>query len=94
MKNRTDHPINAMAASRWSPYVYDAGPRTMMLLGGVTGQDVPEHHDWYNLLSRLGMVEAHGSLALLVHAAGVLVVLSALAWGGAALWLEWRAARQ
>ena len=25
IKNRTDHPINALAASRWSPYVYDAG---------------------------------------------------------------------
>ena len=25
MKNRTDHPINDLAAGRWSPYVFDAG---------------------------------------------------------------------
>jgi len=64
-----------------APYVYDARARELMLLGGVTGRDVPGYHDWNWLLGRLGWLGGDHGIAWTIHGLGVVLVLVALAWG-------------
>ncbi len=63
-------------------YVYDAQSPQLPLLGGDVGG---ESHDWIYLLSGFGLLQRSQALGLLVHALGAMVVLLALAWGGALL---------
>ncbi len=63
-------------------YIYDARAGKLMLLGGVTGQEAPEYHDWHNILGRLGLLEYDHVLAYLAKGAGVLIMILALLWGG------------
>ena len=46
-----------------APYIHDAQAQRMLLLGGVSGGDVPGYHDWNNVLGRLGSLEAAPGLA-------------------------------
>jgi len=73
-----------------APYIHDARRGEMILLGGVTGQDRPGYHDWSNLLGRTGLLEYDHTLAAFVNGLGVLVLLSALVWGGVVIWRNWR----
>ena len=70
-----------------APYIADAHDQELILLGGVTGQDVPGYHDWNNLLQWTGLLHLDRELAKAVHVAGAAVVVLALVWGG---WLLWR----
>ena len=70
-----------------APYIADARAQRLILLGGVTGRDVPGYHDWNNLLSRTGMLELDETLAGLAHGAGALCIVVAVAWGGYLLWM-------
>lgn len=91
-------PFGASAMLWWTgqnlvdvaPYIDDARSRTLVLLGGVTGRDVPGYHDWNNVLGRLGWLEYDQALALWVHRAGALLLLTALAWGGLLLFGQYR----
>ncbi len=82
-------PFTAAVALWWvgenlldiAPYVGDARARELMLLGGVTGRDVPGYHDWEQLLGWLGWLEADRFLAVTLHGLGVAGLLLALAWG-------------
>jgi hypothetical protein len=76
-----------------APYIYDGRKQELMLLGGVTGRDVPGYHDWNNILWDLGMLhraEALGSAARIL--AAVLMAL-ALVWGAWLLRAQYAAAR-
>jgi hypothetical protein len=70
-----------------APYVADARAQRMVLLGGVTGRDVPGYHDWNNLLTRLGMLEFDEALAGFADTTGSLLIVLSLAWSGYLLWL-------
>jgi len=70
-----------------APYIYDARAQRLVLLGGVTGRDVPGYHDWNNLLTRLGLLEFDHALASLADTLGSLLILVALAWSAYLLWL-------
>lgn len=72
-----------------APYINDARSRTLLLLSGVTGQEDWEGHDWYQLLSRTGTLAWDHTLARAAWAAGALLILAALAWGGYVLWRQW-----
>ncbi len=63
-----------------APYIYDARAGQLMLLGGVTGQEAPEFHDWHNILGRLGLLSWDHSIAYATKGAGVILIFSALAW--------------
>ena len=63
-----------------APYIDDARARQLPLLGGNEAG-----HDWYNLLSQLGLLDWDHFLARCVYAAGVLVILSSFYWGASAL---------
>ena len=73
-----------------APYIDDARAGQLMLLGGVTGSEVEDYHDWEGILSRLGMMQYDHALARFAFALGVVIMLSALCWGGSILWGEYR----
>lgn len=69
-----------------APYVADAGPRTLTLLGGATGASFPELHDWYQLLGATGLLAHHRGIGWGFHVLGSLVMGAGLAWGAKTLW--------
>jgi hypothetical protein len=69
-----------------APYINDARAQRLVLLGGVTGRDVPGYHDWNNLLTRLDMLDLDGTLATGADRLGSLLIIVALAWSGYLLW--------
>ena len=73
-----------------APYINDARAQRLILLGGVTGRDVPGYHDWNNLLTRLGLLKYDQALARIAHVSGVVLILAALLWGGYLLLLQYR----
>ena len=68
-----------------SPYINDARAGDLMLLGGVTGQEAPDFHDWHNMLARLGLLRYDHALAYFAKYAGALIMLLSLAWAAAIL---------
>ncbi|MCX5816718.1 MAG: J domain-containing protein [Proteobacteria bacterium] len=73
-----------------APYINDARKQELMLLGGVTGQDVPGFHDWNNILGRLGLLKLDHFLANTSHYFGVLLMLASFAWGGYILYRQYK----
>jgi hypothetical protein len=72
-----------------APYIDDARAGQLMLLGGVTGSEVEDYHDWEGILSRLGIMPYDHALARFAFALGVVIMLSALCWGGYIIWREY-----
>lgn len=72
-----------------APYIDDARAGQLMLLGGVTGSEVEDYHDWEGILGRLGMMQYDHALARCAFALGVVIMLAALCWGGSILWREY-----
>lgn len=72
-----------------APYIDDARAGQLMLLGGVTGSEVEDYHDWEGILSRLGMMPYDHALARVVFTLGFLIMLAAVCWGGYILWREY-----
>ena len=71
-----------------APYIDDARAGQLMLLGGVTGSEVEDYHDWEGILSRLGMMQYDHALARVAFTAGFLIMLLAICWGSYILWQE------
>lgn len=63
-----------------APYAYDALHPQLMLLGGRTGDDGGPH-DWIYLLSEMGLLRRAHGIAYLFYFAGVVTILTSLAWG-------------
>jgi len=76
-----------------APYINDARAGELLLLGGVTGNDVPGYHDWTNLLGRMGLLAYDQRIAHAVDLLGSLLMLLVLAWGGVLLYRQWRVCR-
>jgi hypothetical protein len=72
-----------------APYIDDARAGQLMLVGGVTGSEVEDYHDWEGILSRLGMMQYDHALARVAFSIGILIMLAALCWGGYILWREY-----
>ena len=91
-------PYSASVAFWWlgeslmdiAPYIDDARAGQLMLLGGVTGSEVEDYHDWEGILSRLGMMQYDHALAKAAFVSGLLLSLAAVCWGGYILWLSWQ----
>jgi hypothetical protein len=69
-----------------APYMYDALEPQLVLLNGQVGEE--GGHDWIQLFSQFHLLPRAQAIGRAVHAAGVGVVLAALAWGAAMLWLQ------
>lgn len=72
-----------------APYIDDARAGQLMLLGGVTGSEVGDFHDWQGILGRLGMMQYDHVLARMAFTMGVAIMLAAFCWGGCVLWREY-----
>jgi len=76
-----------------APYINDARRLQLMLLGGVTGRDVEDFHDWEFILRNLGLLEYDHLLARTAHLSGALFIICALLWGGYVLRMQYRNVR-
>jgi len=73
-----------------APYMDDARAGQLMLLGGVTGSEVEDYHDWEVLLTKLGWLQHDHLIARTTFAIGVSFMLLSLAWGGYILWQQYK----
>ncbi|GAB4485514.1 MAG: hypothetical protein OHK006_11800 [Thermodesulfovibrionales bacterium] len=71
-----------------APYINDARSLTLVLLGGVTGRDVDDYHDWEYLLRETGLLAWDHGLAAAAHWSGIVLLFCALVWVGAVLWRQ------
>jgi hypothetical protein len=71
-------------------YADDARSGQLPLLGGVTGSEVEDYHDWEFLLGRLGWLTYDHRIAGFIYACGSLVILLALVWGTVIVWRQLR----
>jgi len=73
-----------------APYINDARALKLMLLGGVTGRDVEDYHDWEFILRKIGLLEYDHLIAKTAHVIGALFMICALLWGGSVLLSQYR----
>jgi hypothetical protein len=73
-----------------APYINDARAGQLELLGGVTGSEVEDYHDWEVLLRQLGWLQHDHAIARLAHGLGAVCMLLALAWGGYVVYRQLR----
>jgi hypothetical protein len=87
---KTRDTFGASAALWWfsenfmdiAPYINDARALELPLLGGVTGKDVVDYHDWEFILGKLGLLSYDHFLARLSYTIGIIFMFCAFAWGG------------
>lgn len=77
----------AMAIIDVAPYIWDAYDPKMMLLDGKTGAE-SDGHDWQNILGDLGLIRRAHLIAGIAHTLGLVVMLTAYAWGAALLYFQ------
>lgn len=95
---RTRDAFGAAVAQWWlavsfmdiAPYINDARSLELILLGGVTGKDVADYHDWEYILRSLGILRMDHALACLVQGIGVLFMVTALLWAAANVWFQFK----
>ena len=73
-----------------APYINDARALSLPLLGGITGIENPDVHDWRNILSSLGILHFDHVVAWWSDRIGTTLILAALAWGAWTLYREYR----
>jgi hypothetical protein len=73
-----------------APYISDARELKLMLLGGVTGRDVDDYHDWEFILRKLGLLEYEHVLANTAHIIGAFLMVTTFIWGGFLLYKQFR----
>jgi len=77
-----------------APYMADARAGQLMLLGGVTGSEVEDYHDWEVLLTKLDWLQHDQLIARLTFGIGVAFMLLSLVWGGYLLWQQYQGSRR
>lgn len=95
---KTRDPFGASVGLWWlgenfidlAPYINDARAMNLLLLGGITGQDSPDAHDWQNLLYRLNLQHWDHGLARFSHGSGSALIFAALLWGAFLLFRQYR----
>lgn len=73
-----------------APYINDARDLKLILLGGVTGRDVADYHDWEFILRNLGMLKCDHFLAHAAHILGAILMITTFIWGGFLLYKQFR----
>ena len=73
-----------------SPYINDARDLEMVLLGGVTGRDVEDYHDWERILRWLDLLPYDHRIAAWAKGIGSAAMILALVWGAYVLLLQYR----
>jgi hypothetical protein len=65
-----------------APYMDDARAGQLPLIGGVTGSEVEDYHDWEVILSRLGWLQHDHTIARASFTIGSIFMILSLIWGG------------
>ena len=99
---RTRDAFGAAVAQWWlaesfmdiAPYINDARALNLTLLGGVTGKDVADYHDWEYILGKLHLLAMDHNLARMAQITGIVLMVGALGWAAANVWLQFRFWRQ
>jgi hypothetical protein len=73
-----------------APYINDARALDLVLLGGVTGKEVEDYHDWQYILRTLGWLQYDHTMAHATSALGSLLMILAFLWGGYMLCLQFK----
>jgi hypothetical protein len=73
-----------------APYINDARSLRLILLGGVTGREVSDYHDWEFILRKLGMLRYDHFLAHTANSIGIAFMIVTFAWGGYVLYRQYR----
>jgi hypothetical protein len=73
-----------------APYINDARALDLVLLGGVTGKEVEDYHDWEYILRTLGWLQYDHTLAHAAYALGSLLMILAFIWGGYMLRVQFK----
>lgn len=76
-----------------APYLADARSLDLILLGGVTGKEVDDYHDWEYLLTATGLLQYDHALAATLYGIGRILMISTLLYGGYTLISELRRPR-
>jgi hypothetical protein len=95
---KTKDPFAASVSLWWlgenlidlAPYINDARALKLILLGGVTGRDIEDYHDWEFILRKLGLLEYDHLMAQTAHLIGSLLMIIAFIWGGSVLLTQYR----
>jgi len=64
-----------------SPYIGDAQSLKLMMLGGFFAEDVPDAHDWRNILYALDWLRYDRQIAEWAHWIGSALIVGGLGWG-------------
>ncbi|TAL12747.1 MAG: zinc ribbon domain-containing protein [Nitrospirae bacterium] len=73
-----------------APYIGDARAGELPLLGGVTGSEVEDYHDWEYLLKQLGWLYSDHKIAAGAYMAGRWLMVLAFAWGAVLLYRQYK----
>lgn len=73
-----------------APYINDARELKLILIGGVTGREVVDYHDWEFILRKLGWLRYDHTLAHMANTIGIVLMLTAFAWGGYLLFKQYK----
>jgi hypothetical protein len=73
-----------------APYINDARAMNMILIGGITGKDDPDMHDWHHLLRDLDMLKYDHTLAVTAHSIGIILMIITFMWGGYILFKQYK----
>jgi hypothetical protein len=71
-----------------APYINDARDLKLMLLGGVTGREVEDYHDWEFILRKLGLLEYDHLFAHAAHILGAFLMVTTFIWSGFLLYKQ------
>jgi hypothetical protein len=92
------NPFGAVVGLWWTgesfmdiaPYMDDARAGQLMLLGGVTGSEVEDYHDWEVLLTRLGWLRYDHLIARISFGIGITLMVFSFIWGGYILYQQFK----
>lgn len=73
-----------------APYINDARALKMTLLGGVTGRETVDYHDWEFILRKMGWLRYDHTLAYTAHYIGAVFMILSISWGGFLLYRMYR----
>ncbi len=72
-----------------APYADDARAGQLPLLGGVTGSEVEDYHDWEVILGKLGILSWDHTVARIFFIGGGLVMAAAIVLGLITIYRPW-----
>ena len=95
---KTRDPFGGSVALWWTgqnfmdiaPYINDARALKLTLLGGVTGRETVDYHDWEFILRQMGWLKLDHTIAAASKSIGTVLMILSFIWGAYLLFLQYR----